>query len=642
VASYTSSNEIRVDTGKPSCILDTISENSDYSYVNGTMVYYNSAGSGSVNATVNASDGLGIARVEFPPISTINGYGNDTQSVYASQDVGAYNYTASSTYNGIVNISCYDISANINSTDFNFTRDVTAPSISVDWPPAEPWRNANFNLNISESDAGAGLQLCQYRVFSNGTITRNWTTRTCNNEISATISVGVDQDCRDEGRYNCTIEIRTWDNVNNSYTTNRTFHIDYTPPSIPQNVTDSIEGWSFIVNRTFNWTNAADATSGVAGFYFAIDSTSPENTGGFTSNLNYTNESLPSGNHTFYVKAVDVAGNIGNYGSHEFLVLSSKGIISTTPGATPFWTNTSNPLLPANFTCLGNVQAGEECNLTWNVNATGTSGSKYEFYVIFESLNYSQVLQNKTNITYITIRTSNTPPPKVNLTSPANNSGTEHDRNTTFVWEAVTDEDGDPVSYYLQVDNDSNCNSPFIDISTSDTNYTSTIYLNLSISYYWRVRAYDGMEFGNYSDVWNFSIEPFREVDLYISSLEFGALGLGDTNDTTDDSPAPLKIRNTGNIAVNVSINATNLWSSVANGTTNYRFKIDKLSTELGSFDYANSQTSWYNLNVGLISAIRDLNYENDYDEAEMDVYVSVPPSESPGIKNSTITVKAS
>ncbi|MCX6709774.1 MAG: hypothetical protein NTV63_02350, partial [Candidatus Woesearchaeota archaeon] len=635
---------VNVNSELPSCSINSISENSDYSYVSGTIVYYNPSGNGSINATVNAVNSfVGIAKVEFKPVSTFSGYGNDTISIYASQDVGAYNFSASSSFNGQASIVCHDNSNKTNTTTFNLSLDNVIPTLTINTPAALSWQKSNFTINVSDSDSESGLKLCQYRVVSNGSETRNWTARACNNESSATISVGTAQDCRNEGTGQCFVDIRTWDNVNNSNTKNRTFSIDWTAPGAPGNLTDSIEGWSFSSNRTFTWTASVDNGSGISTYYFAIDNTAPESAGRNSSDLNYTNQTLSSGNYTLYVLAVDKAGNVGAYSSHEFLILSSKGIISTTPGATPFWTNTSNPLLHQNTSCLWNMQSGEECNVTWDVNSTGAIGGRYQFYVIFESLNYTaQVPDNNTNITNIEIRSNNTAPPKVNLSSPANNSGIVHELNTTFAWQNVTDEDGDLVSYYIEVSSSSAFGSKIIDNWTTELNYTSTIELNISNSYYWRVRAFDGFDYGNYSDIWNFSIEPYREVDLYISNTSFGGLSMGETNDTTDDIPSPLKIRNTGNIMVNVSINATNLWTSVGNGTANYRFKADNVTTEVGSFDWVNSQTSWYNLNTGLISAIRNLNYSDTMDEAEIDVYVLVPITESPGLKNSTITVKAS
>ncbi|MEM0230981.1 MAG: LamG domain-containing protein, partial [Candidatus Woesearchaeota archaeon] len=636
----TQSRTIKIDYSIPYCVITEISKTSDYAYVVGNTTYYSPAGSGSINISVSAGDSNGIAAVNFPQLSTIAGYGNDTSSPYASQDVGAYNFSTSSTFNGSGTITCYDNAGNTNTTQFTLVRDVTAPQIVLNSPAAGSWKNSNFQINISDSDSVSGLKACYYRVLSNGTQTKGWTVRNCNDVLG--ISVGLGMDCNVEMQYGCVVELRAYDNVNNSNTISVNFSIDWTPPSIPQNLTDSIEGWSFVSNRTFNWSASYDDVSGVAGYYYAIDDSAPEVGGRNTTSLYYMNETLPSGNHTFYVKAFDNAGNIGGYASHEFLVLSSKGIISTIPGTIPFWTNTSNPLLSSDLSCLGSIYDQQSCNVTWYVNATGTKGSKYEFFVIFESLNYSQTGYNQTLPTYIEIRSNNTPPSKVNLTSPLNNSGTEHDRNMTFVWNAAIDPESDKITYSLVVDDNADFSSPLIITDTNLTSYTYPGQLNLSTSYFWKVRAFDSFDYGEWSDTWNFSIEPYRDIEIYVANVSFGNLNPGAIEDTLDNSPQPIKIRNNGNIPVNISINSTALWSSVPLNTSYYQFRIGNISGEYYAFDWRNSRTSWTNMtNISTLSII-DLGYLDYADEARIDIRVEVPSAEPPATKNATIYIMAS
>jgi len=198
------------------------------------------------------------------------------------------------------------------------------------------------------------------------------------------------------------------------------------------------------------------------------------------------------------------------------------------------------------------------------------------------------------------------------------------------------------LTYFLQADNDSDFSSPVIDISTDLTNYTYGGQLNLSTAYFWRVRAFDSFEYGNWSDVWNFSIEPYRDIELYVSSVDFGTISPNTTNDTTDNNPQPIKIRNNGNIPVNISINTTALWNSVALDTSYYQFKIGNISTEYYSFDWRNSKTTWQNMSATSSIAIVDLGYLDSADEARIEINVTAPNAEPPGSKNSTIYVMAS
>lgn len=77
----------------------------------------------------------------------------------------------------------------------------------------------------------------------------------------------------------------------------------------------------------------------------------------------------------------------------SIIVNPGKGIISTTLGATPFYTTSPQPQ-----TCL-NMGQGDTCNLTWQVNATGALGL-YKFFAIFNSnLPIPQVESSKVDIT---------------------------------------------------------------------------------------------------------------------------------------------------------------------------------------------------------------------------------------------------
>lgn len=69
----------------------------------------------------------------------------------------------------------------------------------------------------------------------------------------------------------------------------------------------------------------------------------------------------------------------------------------------PFYTITQNPLYPENLSCLADMKAGDTCNQTWQVNATGNLDSKWQFFVLYESLVYSDVKPNMTNKVNITI-----------------------------------------------------------------------------------------------------------------------------------------------------------------------------------------------------------------------------------------------
>jgi hypothetical protein len=245
------------------------------------------------------------------------------------------------------------------------------------------------------------------------------------------------------------------------------------------------------------------------------------------------------------------------------------------------------------------------------------------------------------NSSSVTIQ--NSLPDKVNLSSPANNSVTQ-DRNLTFVWNNVSDLDNDSLSFQIQVDDDVAFGAPEIDVSgITNLNYSSGEgVLSVDTVYYWRVRAADsgyGAGNGEWSDIWNFTIESLISLKQVVNSTDFGSMSPGTSDDTTDDSPGPLKIENDGNVLLNISVNATQLFSQASLGSTNYQFKVDN-RTEPGSFNSSGSVTSFTPFINGFVLAVDRLKYGDSNDMCELDIYVSVPSDEEPGTKSSSIFIK--
>ena len=231
-------------------------------------------------------------------------------------------------------------------------------------------------------------------------------------------------------------------------------------------------------------------------------------------------------------------------------------------------------------------------------------------------------------------------PPTIILLTPTSGNTSIQDLTPEFTWDG-NDADNDPLNYTIWVDNDSNFISPLIQATTNAENYTSTTELQIDTLYYWKVQVYDQTVYVN-SSTWNFTTESYAAITLVNDTVDFGQLNISGTNNTTDNNPYPLVIRNIGNINVNLTIYANDsLWQSPTGilNTSYFRFKADN-RTEPGSFDYANSQTSWRNMTSYNISLIKLLNYSDSKDEAEVDLEITVPADEPTGLKNSTIIIQ--
>jgi len=234
----------------------------------------------------------------------------------------------------------------------------------------------------------------------------------------------------------------------------------------------------------------------------------------------------------------------------------------------------------------------------------------------------------------------NSPPDQVPLGSPEAGN-TTIDRTPTLTWLAAIDDDGDNLSYNLVVDNDEGFTSPAIEIQTGVRTYTPAADLDLDVMYYWKVNATDGVNVSEFSEVWNFTVNSYVSVSLINNTADFGSMVRSTTDNTTDDSPYPFVVENDGNSLINISVNATSLFDSVAMGSSNYQFRIDNHS-EAGSFNWTTSITSWTNLLTSQVVAIDALKYDDASDTAQCEILIDVPSDEISGGKSSSILFEAS
>ncbi len=155
---------------------------------------------------------------------------------------------------------------------FHVKKDTIPPTVTVNSPSSGTWKNATFTIDISDGDQVglSGVATCSYRVESyNGAswdLTKDWTFRTCNSPTSATITVGIGQDCRNEGSGEgsgaCRVLLRTTDNATNLASTTIYYKIDWTPPTVAYDEppTPASGSWA---SATFSIQyDATDALSG--------------------------------------------------------------------------------------------------------------------------------------------------------------------------------------------------------------------------------------------------------------------------------------------------------------------------------------------------------------------------------------------
>ncbi|QQG38603.1 MAG: hypothetical protein HYS32_03275 [Candidatus Woesearchaeota archaeon] len=141
----------------------------------------------------------------------------------------------------------------------------------------------------------------------------------------------------------------------------------------------------------------------------------------------------------------------------------------------------------------------------------------------------------------------------------------------------------------------------------------------------------------------NITVYGTTTITLSTSVVDLGNLTLGGTNATVNASATAdgFVIRNDGNVRVNISVSATNLFSSSSNPTPNYTFFVSYNSTEGICFTSSGTTQGQTNMPSATTVIINRLNSTDSCDTAEVDINITIPLGESTGAKASTVTFLA-
>lgn len=244
--------------------------------------------------------------------------------------------------------------------------------------------------------------------------------------------------------------------------------------------------------------------------------------------------------------------------------------------------------------------------------------------------------------------------PVVTLSAPAHGNITIN-RTPVFSWTG-NDDDGDTLEYELNL----TCYYIPGGACSTDTRYitrgtigTATSYLTSPFlaflfdnNYYynWSVRSWDGDSFGSWTAHRNISIQSDIVISLANASIQFGALNLSASQNTTTGNPSSIVLRNNGNTLLNVSLNFTSLFLRAPSPSDNLQYRIS--NNTANCFISTGTQTSFAQAPTLLTRAIHQMNFTSGYQTAcsnlSVDVLVTVPSDEPPGNKSSLITFVAS
>ena len=195
---------------------------------------------------------------------------------------------------------------------------------------------------------------------------------------------------------------------------------------------------------------------------------------------------------------------------------------------------------PNPYSC-GNLNRDDSCSISWVVNAT--EAANYEIDVNFVS-NNTLVADNDTLDATVSVSAANAAPTTPDLNLPVNNSQIETDILIVELnWSNSTDTEGDSLTYYLEIWNESSAtNIMYVNSSISETDNTTedlVTFPNETKDYFWRVLATDTGSNSSFSDLRNISIRvtvsntaPNNPIGVIINSTTTDQLN--QTNETLD------------------------------------------------------------------------------------------------------------
>ena len=219
---------------------------------------------------------------------------------------------------------------------------------------------------------------------------------------------------------------------------------------------------------------------------------------------------------------------------------------------------------------------------------------------------------------------------------------TTTNRTPEFVWNVSTDADNNPISYNIMIDDNPAFNNPEVNVTElgnttpENVTYLITTELEPDIVYWWVVRANDSTEYGTNDTIRNFTVQSYLAITLINDTIWFGNVNPGRNENTTDNDPPPFRAENTGNVIANVTINGSRYFLNADFPSGNYTFKIRE--NESGAFN-STSQTTFINMNVSSsVPHVYNLDWHGYKNDFLMDLNITVPGDEPPGLRTSTIT----
>lgn len=123
---------------------------------------------------------------------------------------------------------------------------------------------------------------------------------------------------------------------------------------------------------------------------------------------------------------------------------------------------------------------------------------------------------------------------------------------------------------------------------------------------------------------------------LYNTTVAFGSVESGEVNSTTDNNPGAFNLSNEGSTYINVTVSATNLWSSRTNPSAFYN--VSCRNETFITCEHSKIFNGSFNMQSVATTILSGLPYNATNHSERVDISIAVPFAEPSGAKSSTLT----
>jgi len=158
---------------------------------------------------------------------------------------------------------------------------------------------------------------------------------------------------------------------------------------------------------------------------------------------------------------------------------------------------------------------------------------------------------------------------------------------------------------------------------------------------YWKVEGLIGSGAGEKGPVQSgtisASVTGTAVLAMQISELDFGTINVNQTKNATTALTSAFRLRNDGNVNINITVNATQLWNRENSTSAKYKFMC---TTLLGKDCPSGSQTNWTQMPISsaAVSVVANMTWNETSDVfADVDIEITAPTDEPAGGRSSTV-----